>query len=50
MTNNQLCNLIGGIGLVITCVCFGLCFFGASAWIEMVIGVILMGISQVNYD
>ena len=50
MTNNQLCNLIGGAGLLIAAVSFTLCFVGVGAWVALVIGILLMGVSQVSYD
>jgi hypothetical protein len=50
MTNNQFCDFIGSVGLIIACVCMVACFFGVPAWIGAILGIILMGVSQVNYD
>lgn len=50
MTNNQLCDLIGSCGCVISSLCFFLCFFGITAWIGLGIGVVLMVVSQVSYN
>lgn len=50
MTNNKLCDIIGIIGCVITFLAFVACFFGASWWIGVGIGLALILFSQFEYE
>ena len=51
MTNNQLCNLLGGAGCVIGAFSLGLMFFGMKSAIwGAIAGIALAAISLVNYD
>ena len=50
MTNNKLCDIIGGAGCAITALSMGLIFFGVPCWFGAVLGIAIALISQVNYD
>ena len=51
MTNNQLCNLLGGIGIAISAFALGCMFFGmmSAVWVA-VVGIALAVLSLANYD
>lgn len=50
MTNNQLCDILGGIGLLITFISMVLVFFGEPCWIGIITGFGTMAVSQMCYD
>lgn len=51
MTNNQLCNVIGIIGCVITFFGLGFMFFGVTAaWMGAAAGLALCGLSLIGYE
>lgn len=51
MTNNELCNILGCGGCIITCGCMGLVFFGVSvaSW-GLLVGIAMMVLGLTNYD
>ena len=51
MTNNKLCDIIGGAGALITAWCMGLFFFGVgpAVW-GAVFGLVLLAFGLSNYD
>ena len=51
VTNNQLCNLLGGAGCVAGVIGLGLIFFGAGIGTWVTLGGIIIAVSAlVNYD
>lgn len=50
MTNNRLCDFLGGFGCVITFISMVLIFFGVNCWVGAIMGIATIIISQVNYD
>lgn len=50
MSNNSLCNLIGGIGCLVSSACFLCYFFGMGGLLGTFIGLGMMGLALVNYD
>jgi len=50
VTNNKLCDFLGGFGCAVTFISMVLIFFGENCWIGAITGIVTMIISQVNYN
>ena len=51
MTNDQICNIIGMISILMIIISLPFAIFGFEvAWITLFVGLILGGIALINYD
>lgn len=50
MTNDKLCDLLGGAGFLLCASCFALTVLGFDGWAGIIIGIIAMVASQLGYD
>lgn len=50
MTNNQLCNILGGVGGAVTFLSAVGIFFGAGWWLGAVLGIATCVLGLANYE